>query len=135
MIVFADADPAVAIPAIAYGIFYNMGQTCTAGTRLYVHKDIADTILTGLKAFAEGMSIGVGLDPKTQIGPLVSQEQFDRVSAYVKAGLADGAKLYCGGNRAGSEGYFLEPTILTETSAEMSVVRKRSLAGACGGDL
>lgn len=61
MIVFADADPAVAIPAIAYGIFYNMGQTCTAGTRLYVHKDIADTILTGLKAFAEGMSIGVGL--------------------------------------------------------------------------
>ncbi|NSZ60081.1 aldehyde dehydrogenase family protein (plasmid) [Agrobacterium tumefaciens] len=124
MIVFADADPAVAIPAIAYGIFYNMGQTCTAGTRLYVHKDIADTILTGLKAFAEGMSIGVGLDPKTQIGPLVSQEQFDRVSAYVKAGLADGAKLYCGGNRAGSEGYFLEPTILTETSAEMSVVRE-----------
>jgi phenylacetaldehyde dehydrogenase len=124
MIVFADADPAVAIPAIAYGIFYNMGQTCTAGTRLYVHKDIADTILTGLKAFAEGMSIGVGLDPKTQIGPLVSQEQFDRVSAYVKAGLADGAKLYCGGNRAGSEGYFLEPTILTETTAEMSVVRE-----------
>ncbi|WP_160003918.1 aldehyde dehydrogenase family protein [Rhizobium sp. 18055] len=124
MIVFADADPAVAIPAIAYGIFYNMGQTCTAGTRLYVHKDIADTILTGLKAFAEGMSIGVGLDPKTQIGPLVSQEQFDRVSAYVKAGLADGAKLFCGGNRAGSEGYFLEPTILTETTAEMSVVRE-----------
>jgi len=124
MIVFADADPAIAIPAIAYGIFYNMGQTCTAGTRLYVHKDIAETILTGLKAFAESMSIGVGLDPKTQIGPLVSQEQFDRVSAYVEAGLADGAKLYCGGKRAGSDGYFLEPTILTETTPEMSVVKE-----------
>ncbi|EYR84490.1 MULTISPECIES: aldehyde dehydrogenase family protein [unclassified Shinella] len=124
MIVFADADPAVAIPAIAYGIFYNMGQTCTAGTRLYVHKDIADTILSGLKTFAESMSIGVGLDPTTQIGPLVSQEQFDRVSAYVKAGLAEGAKLYCGGKRAGTEGYFLEPTILTETTPDMSVVKE-----------
>lgn len=124
MIVFADADPAVAIPAIAYGIFYNMGQTCTAGTRLYVHRDIADTILTGLKTFAESMAIGVGLDPKTQIGPLVSQEQFDRVSAYVKAGLADGAKLYCGGKRAGTEGFFFEPTILTETTPDMSVVKE-----------
>ena len=124
MIVFADADPAVAIPAIAYGIFYNMGQTCTAGTRLYVHKDIADTILNGLKEFAANMTIGVGLDPKTQIGPLVSEEQFDRVSAYVKAGLADGATLYCGGNRVGTEGYFLEPTILTDTKPHMSVVRE-----------
>lgn len=124
MIVFADADPAVAIPAIAYGIFYNMGQTCTAGTRLYVHKDIADTILSGLKTFAESMSIGVGLDPTTQIGPLVSQEQFDRVSAYVEAGLAEGAQLYCGGKRAGTEGYFLEPTILTDTTPDMSVVKE-----------
>ncbi len=124
MIVFADADPTVAIPAIAYGIFYNMGQTCTAGTRLYVHKDIAETILNGLKAFAESMPIGVGLEPKTQIGPLVSQEQFDRVIAYVRAGLADGAKLFCGGKRVGSEGYFLEPTILTETTPEMSVVKE-----------
>ncbi len=124
MIVFADADPSVAIPAIGYGIFYNMGQTCTAGTRLYVHKDIAPTILAGLKDFAAKMTIGVGLDPATQIGPLVSQEQFDRVRGYIQAGLDDGATLLCGGGRFGAEGYFLEPTILTETEPHMSVVRE-----------
>ncbi|OBZ94780.1 betaine-aldehyde dehydrogenase [Pararhizobium polonicum] len=124
MIVFADADPAVAIPAVAYGIFYNMGQTCTAGTRLYVHKDIAPVILDGLKDFAAKMTVGVGLDPSTQIGPLVSQEQFERVTDYVAAGLADGAHLFHGGKRVGEQGYFLEPTILTETTPDMSVVRE-----------
>lgn len=122
MIVFPDADPEVAIPAIGYGIFYNMGQTCTAGTRLYVHKDIAPVILEGLKTFAENMKIGVGLDPETQIGPLVSKEQFDKVLAYIEAGQADGAKLLCGGTRVGDEGYFIAPTILTETEPHMSVV-------------
>jgi phenylacetaldehyde dehydrogenase len=124
MIVFADADPDIAIPAIGYGIFYNMGQTCTAGTRLYVHKDIAPTILEGLKEFASKMTVGVGLDPKTQIGPLVSEEQFDRVRAYIKAGVGEGAQLFCGGDRVGSEGYFLQPTILTETKPHMSVVQE-----------
>jgi phenylacetaldehyde dehydrogenase len=124
MIVFADADPDVAIPAIGYGIFYNMGQTCTAGTRLYLHKDIAPMILAGLKDFASKMQVGVGLDPGTQIGPLVSQEQFDRVNAYIKAGVGEGAMLFCGGNRVGSEGYFLEPTILTDTKPNMSVVQE-----------
>jgi phenylacetaldehyde dehydrogenase len=124
MIVFADADPAVTIPAVAYGIFYNMGQTCTAGTRLYVHKDIAPVILAGLKDFAAGMTVGVGLDPTTQIGPLVSQEQFERVTAYVAAGIAEGATLFHGGKRVGDRGYFLEPTILTDTTPGMSVVRE-----------
>jgi len=122
MIVFPDADPEVAIPAIGYGIFYNMGQTCTAGTRLYVHKDIAPVILEGLKIFAENMKVGVGLDPTTQIGPLVSKEQFDKVLSYIEAGQADGAKLLCGGTRVGNKGYFIAPTILTETKPHMSVV-------------
>ena len=101
-----------------------MLQLSLAGTRLYVHKDIAPTILEGLKDFASKMKVGVGLDPSTQIGPLVSQEQFDRVNAYVKAGVGEGATLFCGGNRVGSEGYFLEPTILTETKSHMSVVQE-----------
>lgn len=124
MIVFADADPAVAIPAIGYGIFYNMGQTCTAGTRLYVHKDIADTILNGLADFARKMQIGPGLDPATQIGPLVSDEQFQKVRGYIKSGLAEGARLLCGGERVGDEGYFLQPTILAETNPSMKVVQE-----------
>jgi len=101
-----------------------MGQTCSAGTRLYVHAAVADEVLAGLARFAAGLKIGVGLDPATQIGPLVSAEQFDRVRAHVAAGLADGAKLLCGGGRVGEAGYFLEPTILTETTADMSVVRE-----------
>ena len=124
MIVFAYADPNVVVPAVGWGIFYNMGQTCSAGTRLYVHAAIADEVLAGLARFAESMKIGIGLDPTTQIGPLVSAEQFDRVRAYVDAGLRDGAKLLCGGRRVGEAGYFLEPTILTETTADMSVVRE-----------
>lgn len=124
MIVFPDADIAAAIPAIGYGAFYNMGQTCTAGTRLYLHRDIADEVLVGLKQFAENLTIGLGLDPATEVGPLVSREQFDRVSGFVRAGVADGARLYCGGRRWGAEGYFLEPTILVDTTPDMSVVQE-----------
>ena len=124
MIVFADADPEVVVPAVGYGIFYNMGQTCTAGTRLYLHKDIAETVLDGLKAFARSLVVGVGLDPATQIGPLVSREQFERVQAYIAAGISEGATLYCGGSQVGDTGYFIEPTILTETTPDMSVVRE-----------
>ncbi|MDS9468481.1 aldehyde dehydrogenase family protein [Paracoccus sp. MBLB3053] len=124
MIVFEDADLEAAIPALAYGCFYNMGQTCTAGTRLYVHERIADRVLKGVAEFASGMKIGAGLDPATQIGPLVSAEQFERVAAYVAEGQREGATLYCGGNRVGDKGYFLEPTILSDTTAEMRVVRE-----------
>ncbi|TPW31568.1 aldehyde dehydrogenase family protein [Martelella alba] len=124
MIVFADADPDIVIPAVGYGIFYNMGQTCSAGTRLYLHKDIAETVLEGLKSFAQSLVVGVGLDPATQIGPLVSEEQFERVKAYIAAGMKEGATLYCGGGRVGEEGYFIAPTILTDTTEDMSVVRE-----------
>lgn len=124
MIVFDDADVEGAIPALAYGCFYNMGQTCTAGTRLYVHEKIADRVLKGVADFAAGMKIGCGLDPTTQIGPLVSAEQFDRVIGYVADGQREGATLFSGGKRVGTEGYFLEPTILSETTAAMKVVRE-----------
>ncbi|MFE3837159.1 aldehyde dehydrogenase family protein [Pseudogemmobacter sonorensis] len=124
MIVFDDADVEAAIPALAYGCFYNMGQTCTAGTRLYVHEKVAERVLAGVAEFARGMKIGKGLDPATQIGPLVSEEQFARVTAYVAEGQREGARLYSGGNRVGESGYFLEPTILSETTAAMRVVRE-----------
>ena len=124
MIVFADADIAAAAEAVASGIFYNMGQTCTAGTRLYVDHRVADELYERLTVHARGLRIGPGLDPSSQIGPLVSSEQVNKVHGYVKAGLREGATLLTGGHRVGEAGYFIEPTILTDTTAAMSVVRE-----------
>ncbi|MCY1646614.1 aldehyde dehydrogenase family protein [Caulobacter sp. SL161] len=124
MIVLDDADLERTIPAVASGIFHNMGQTCTAGTRLYVHAKVADAILKGLAEHAGALKIGPGLDPDTQIGPLVSQEQFDKVMGHIAAGQAQGARLLCGGGRRGERGYFVEPTILTHTTPDMTVVRE-----------
>ena len=124
MIVLADADLDRAIPAIASGIFYNMGQTCTAGARLYVHSAIADAVHEGVARYAAALRIGPGLDHATQIGPLVSEEQMHRVLGYVAAGVRDGAVLLCGGERHGDRGYFVKPTLLANTHPGMSVVRE-----------
>ena len=124
MIVFGDADVDAAVKAVASGVFYNMGQTCTAGTRLYVHRSVEAQMLRGLQAEAQALKIGPGLDPRTQIGPLVSEEQMCKVSAYIASGIADGAQLLSGGHRHGTTGYFIEPTILTQTHAQMQVVRE-----------
>ncbi len=124
MIVFPDADRSLTVKAVSSGIFYNMGQTCTAGTRLYVHKKVFDSIIDGVAEEASALKIGPGLDPNTRIGPLVSAEQLDRVEGYVSAGQSAGARIRVGGHRVGQEGYFLEPTILTNTTSDMSVVRE-----------
>jgi phenylacetaldehyde dehydrogenase len=124
MIVFPDADLEKAIPAVASGIFYNMGQTCSAGTRLYVHEDVSGAVLEGVAKLAGAMPIGPGLDPRSQVGPLVSDEQFCKVRGYIEAGVKEGAELFAGGKRVGDTGYFLEPTILAKTRNDMSVVRE-----------
>ena len=123
-VVFADADLSVAIPGTANGIFFNMGQCCTAGSRLYVHKRVFDRLMDGLAGEAAKLKIGPGLDPATRIGPLVSQEQFDRVTGYLSAGKKEGAEVVTGGERYGNEGYFVKPTVLAKTTPEMSVVRE-----------
>ena len=124
MIVFSDADLDIAIPEVAAGIFYNMGQTCTAGTRLYVDRRIADALLDGVAAYGRALRIGPGLDPATEMGPLVSAEHLDKVAGYVAAGLGDGARLVSGGNRPDGPGYFIEPTVLSDTHAQMTVVKE-----------
>jgi phenylacetaldehyde dehydrogenase len=123
-IVFPDADLSVAIPGTASGIFFNMGQCCTAGSRLFVHERIFDKVMSGLSDEAAKLKIGPGLDPDTRIGPLVSDEQFRRVTGYLDSGRAEGAEFVTGGKRHGSEGYFVQPTILTKTKPEMKVVRE-----------
>jgi phenylacetaldehyde dehydrogenase len=123
-IIFGDADIEAAIPGAASAIFFNHGQCCCAGSRLYVEKSIFDRVVEGVAAHARKIKVGDGLDPQTEMGPLVSQEQLTRVCGYLDAGLSAGAKAVVGGKRVGKKGYFVEPTVLVNTRANMSVVRE-----------
>jgi phenylacetaldehyde dehydrogenase len=126
VMIFADADMAKAIPAAAMGIFGNAGQVCAAGSRLFVHENVYDQVVDGVSALAKNLKVGPGLSPDTQMGPLVSQEQLDRVLGYVSSGVEEGASVGVGGERlsegACAAGYFIRPTVLTGTAAGMKVV-------------
>ena len=123
-IVFGDVDAEAAVAGAASAIFFNHGQTCCAGSRLYVHSSRFDEIVEGVSAAAAGLKIGPGLDPASELGPLVSTIQRERVMSYVSQGLADGAKAVVGGRALDTEGYYVEPTVFTHTSPEMSIVRE-----------
>jgi phenylacetaldehyde dehydrogenase len=125
-IVFPDADLEAAADAIAQGIFFNQGQTCTAGSRLYAHADCYEALLDAVAQRAAKLKIGDGLDPDTTFGPLVSQEQWDRVNAYVDIGGGEGARLVTGGRRppGNDRGYFFEPTIFADAGPQMRIVRE-----------
>jgi phenylacetaldehyde dehydrogenase len=124
VIVFPDADMGLAVPGAARAIFNNSGQVCAAGSRLYAHKAVFEKLVEGVAQEAGKLRLGHGLDPNTQMGPLVSQEQLDRVCGYIAKGRSDGATVVTGGARVGNEGYFIAPTILTQTQPEMAVVRE-----------
>jgi len=123
-IVFADADLDCAIPGSANAIFFNQGEICAAGSRLFVHKSIFDKVVGGVADIARKITIGPGLDPSTKLGPLVSQEQLERVCGYLESGMRDGAKATIGGRKIDGPGYFVEPTILVDVRPEMKVVRE-----------
>jgi phenylacetaldehyde dehydrogenase len=129
-IVLPDADLQAAAASIASGIFFNQGQTCTAGSRLYAHASIYDELLAAIVDHAGKLKIGDGLAPDTTFGPLVSREQFDRVSGYVDIGRKEGARVVIGGatpanlDSALSGGFFFAPTILADASPDMRVVRE-----------
>ena len=113
-----------AIPGAASAIFFNHGQCCCAGSRLYVQKPIYDEVVEGVAHHAREIRLGSGFDAATQMGPLVSQEQLERVCGYIDAGLRDGAQLVTGGKRAGERGYFVEPTVFAGTQQSMKIVRE-----------
>jgi phenylacetaldehyde dehydrogenase len=123
-VIFKDADLDVAIPGAASGIFFNQGQCCCAGSRLYVEKDVFDKVIEGISANAKKIRVGSGLDPKTQMGPLVSEEQLNRVCGYLESGFSQGAKAAAGGQKKGDKGYFVEPTVLVDTTEDMKVVQE-----------
>jgi phenylacetaldehyde dehydrogenase len=123
-IVFPDADLDKAIAGTASAIFFNHGQCCCAGSRLLVHERIFDQVVEGVSGIASNIRVGSGLDPHTDMGPLVSDEQFQRVTGYIASGLREGARATAGGKREGDRGYFVQPTVLVDTKPDMQVIRE-----------
>ena len=123
-IVFADADFEQAVAGSVAAWMFNHGQCCVAGTRLFVERPIFDDFTAAVAEAASKAKIGPGLDPTTELGPLISQEQFDKVSGYLAQGLADGARALTGGKRWGTEGYFIEPTVFVDVEPSFSIVEE-----------
>ncbi|WIX75458.1 aldehyde dehydrogenase family protein [Amycolatopsis carbonis] len=124
-IVLADADVDAAIAGASLGIFYNQGEVCSAGSRLYVHESQYDRVVEGIAERARAIKVGYGMDPDTDMGPLVSREQFDRVSHYL--GLRhgpEGGRALAGGNVLDRPGYFVEPTVIAGPDAGHPIVRE-----------
>lgn len=124
VIVCADADLDAAIPGAANAIFFNAGQVCVAGSRLYVHRSIFDRVVEGVAEAARGIELGHGLIESTQMGPLVSNVQAERVAGYLERAGAAGATLVTGGGRPDPAGAFIEPTVVADVSSDMEIVRE-----------
>jgi phenylacetaldehyde dehydrogenase len=121
-IVFSSADRDAAIIGAAGAIFFNQGECCVAGSRLYVQADCFDEVVAGVAEIAKSVRLGNGLDETTQMGPLVSNDQLARVTGYLDSGREQGADVVTGGRRAGARGYFFEPTVIANTRPDMRVV-------------
>ena len=127
-IVFADADLETAVPGAGMAVFANSGQICSAGTRLFVERRVYDEFTDRVAAFGKSLQVGNGVDPKTQIGPLVSEQQLDRVTGYLRIGQEEGARALSGGSRvtAGplAEGYFVPPTVFAGVRDDMRIAQE-----------
>jgi phenylacetaldehyde dehydrogenase len=124
-VVFKDAaDLDAAIAGAANAIFFNHGQCCCAGSRLYAERAVFDRVLEGMETRAKNIRLGPGLQPNTEMGPLVSEEQFNRVSSYIKSGIEQGAHATSGAPLPNDQGYFVPPTVFTGTKPEMKIVRE-----------
>lgn len=123
-IVFNDADIEKAVGWSAWGINMNFGQTCHAGTRIYVHEDVYDKFVEAYTARMKKIKVGDNFDPSVDQGPQNSKMQYEKILGYIEAGKKEGATVHLGGNVAqtGSDGgYYIEPTIFTNVKPEMKV--------------
>ena len=123
-IVFEDADLDEAVEGAHMGLFANQGQSCCAGSRVFVERSIYDTFVEKSIVRARSRVVGDPFDPRTELGPLVDQSQFDKVMGYIESGRSDGATLACGGDRIGDRGYFLRPTVFADVRDEMKIARE-----------
>jgi gamma-glutamyl-gamma-aminobutyraldehyde dehydrogenase len=125
-VVLADADVDAAAEAIAWGIYYNAGETCNAGSRLIVHESLRERLLDAIRRVTAGITLGNPFDPATQMGALIDEGHMRRVLGYIDTGVAEGARLALGGKRAFTEtgGYYVEATILDKVRPEARVSRE-----------
>ena len=123
-VIMKDADLSTAIPGAANAIFFNHGQCCCAGSRLYIEEAVFDEVCAGISEEAAKITVGDGFNENTQMGPLVSKEQFDRVTGFLDRGRAEGANPVCGGEALAGDGFFVKPTVLTNTNEQMEVVKE-----------
>lgn len=124
MIAFEDADISRIVEATQNSIFFNAGQVCSAGSRLYVHSSIYDETVAAIAETASEMVLGDTLAPETTMGPLISEKQRDSVLNYIDIGKNEGATLYLGGKCPDREGYYIEPTIFTDCTNDMRIVQE-----------
>jgi phenylacetaldehyde dehydrogenase len=124
MIVLPDADPQAVSAGSAGAIFFNAGQVCCAGSRLYVHSSLFDKVVEGVSAAAAAIRLGLGLEQATEMGPLVSKEQQERVLGFIESGRRQGAAVMTGGEAPSHPGYFVKPTVLVNVRPDMQVVRE-----------
>ncbi len=127
LVVFDDADIDGAISGAMLGNFYSTGQVCSNGTRVFVHKAIKDTFLARLKARTEAIAIGDPMDEATQLGPMVSKAQRDKVLFYIETGKTEGARLVTGGaipNDVSGEGFYIQPTVFADVTDDMTIARE-----------
>jgi acyl-CoA reductase-like NAD-dependent aldehyde dehydrogenase len=125
-IVLGDADPATAAATAASAIFFNTGQLCNAGSRLFVERPIFDEVVSGIIDAAKAHTIGPATDPNVTMGPVVSSAQRDQVSRYVDRGISDGATVLHGGGRPAGlpGGYYVEPTIFADVPRDSAIARE-----------
>ncbi len=123
-VVFADADLDAAVEGAYFGLFFNQGQCCCAGSRLFVEEEIHDAFVEKLVARAKKQRVGDPFDMATTQGPQISQEQCDRIMGYIDVGVSEGANLLSGGKRVGSKGYFIQPTIFSGVKDNMRIAKE-----------
>ena len=122
-VVFADADLDAAVAGAEFGLFFNQGQCCCAGSRLFVEQSIYDKFVEKVVARARTRQIGDPFDPNTTQGPQVDQDQFDKIMSYIDKGKSEGARCLTGGSRIGNKGYFIEPTVFANVQDNMAIAR------------
>ncbi|MBS4222045.1 aldehyde dehydrogenase family protein [Lederbergia citrea] len=123
-IILPDADLTKAVPGALNGVMFNQGQVCCAGSRVFIQKKHFDNVVADMTSHAKGIKQGAGLEQDTQMGPLVSSEQQNRVLSYIEKGIDEGAELLTGGQKPRDEGYFVEPTIFADVNDEMSIAKE-----------
>jgi aldehyde dehydrogenase (NAD+) len=122
--VFSDADVDAAVDGAHFALYFNQGQCCCAGSRLFVEDEIHDEFVDRLQAKNKTRKVGDPFDPETEQGPQVDQAQFDKILEYVEYGKKDGAKLVTGGKRHGDKGFFIEPTLFTNVEDDMRIAKE-----------